>query len=336
MNNIQKYVDLIAKKLSGNASTPEVEALRTWRKQAPENEQLFQETQELWQLSKDYVDAPLEVDNQAAWQKIEAATSNSITSKTVSKSKWGLWAIVLLLGSLGAYFFWNEEDKSNEEQEIPTENTTIPIAYQTKAGEKVELTLPDGSQVWLNEQSSLEFIAEFQTRKVNLKGEAFFDIQRDEVRPFEIHTGYAKTRVLGTSFNVRAYPEEEKVEVTVETGKVQLLGINGDQKMELTRGLSGAYDKLTHEVQEKTVSNALAWREERLAFDNTPMPQVEEALERYFGVDLALAPNIAKCDFNGTFEEPALQDILEILAFSMELEIDSTAAGYELRGEGCF
>lgn len=338
VKNLQYYLDLIAKQLSGNATAKEQADLSAWRNSTTENEQLFQDNQELWELSNSYQDSPLDLNLQQAWQNIAGQINPSISNPSPKKAVFStkIWVLlIVVLATLGSLFWaWNYFQAPVEI--VPTR----PLAYQTQADEQQEITLPDGSKVWLNANSSLSYFPDFAERKVDLEGEAFFDIKRDEQRPFEIFTAGAKTRVLGTSFNVRAYPNEEKVEVTVTTGKVALIPLEKEKKdnqLLLTPGLSGTYTKKTAslEQQKSAIGNALAWHNKTLEFDHTLLPEVEKTLERYFNVDIELSNTLLNCDFKGTFENPNLEDVLSILEGSLDIQIEQSNNAYRLHGEGC-
>ncbi len=192
----------------------------------------------------------------------------------------------------------------------------------------------------MNGDSELRYDEKFDQRRVELKGEAFFDIARMEEKPFEIYSGVAKTLVLGTAFNVRAYPTEDKVEVTVVRGKVALVETKETQKAVLLEaGNAGSYDKAKKTVQKEEAPkvNADSWKTEKLVFENTQLNEVIESLERYFNVDIeASNPSVLNCHFTGNYEKPELDQILEVLAFGVDLSIEKYDDDrYLLEGIGC-
>lgn len=210
---------------------------------------------------------------------------------------------------------------------------------KTSDSEQKEVTLPDGSHIWLNDHSTLTYDANFEDRNVNLEGEAFFEVEHMENRPFTIHSGDVTTTVLGTSFNVRAYAAEKQVEVTVETGRVALAPIDEKKKpVVLPAGTSGIFDKKIREVRvaKEKMPNALAWKTHFLYFDETLMKDIIETLERYFEVDISVSTkSIYECHYTVSFEEPRIEEVLSVLAGTFSLEITRKNGGYLLSGEGC-
>ena len=183
-----------------------------------------------------------------------------------------------------------------------------------------------------------------------MEGEAFFEVEHlSEDHPFEIMSGDTKTTVLGTSFNVRAYPEEQRVEVTVETGKVAFESLKAKEKKNaegpaevkkvlLNKGDSGLFDKVERSIirKEEKIENANSWKTGQLTFSNTELRDVKEALERYFDIKISTSDEkILNCHFTGVYQKPELEQILEVLKFSLDIEIEERQNEFTLKGEGC-
>ena len=214
-------------------------------------------------------------------------------------------AAVILLGIA----FWQYPNFSDSEM----------INRQTIAQEKTTIDLPDGSKVWLNQNSSLQYEKSFDQRIVYLEGEAFFEVAKKNGQSFEIFAGDSKTKVLGTSFNVRAYPNENKVEIAVETGKVNFSAENDAQENALlTKGEFATYTKSSQEVEKLTFTklNAAAWKKGALQFDDSKLEEVIESLERYYDIEIKVNNNkIYNCTWNSTdtHEKPVLEDLISTL-----------------------
>ncbi|KAA2245468.1 DUF4974 domain-containing protein [Chitinophaga agrisoli] len=201
------------------------------------------------------------------------------------------------------------------------------------------LVLPDGSKVLLNEGSTLDYKNSFTAgeRGVHLSGEAFFSIRKDVTRPFVVYTGSIKTVVLGTSFNVRAYPADKDVTVTVTSGKVRVQHgrwsidmVKPNEQVTVT-GL-GPFKKL-----EVDVSLATAWKQQDLLFDDQPMPEVAHLLEQRFHVTVVLeSPALAACNITAAFvkQEP-LEDIVKVIARINNLAYRISGDSVLLSGQGC-
>ena len=196
-----------------------------------------------------------------------------------------------------------------------------PVNYITKSterGQKVTITLSDGSTVKLNSESSITYPGSFDgnARNVQLHGEAFFEVKRDTDKPFIVQTGELKTTVLGTSFNISAYPGVNDIKVTVATGKVQVASRQADKT--LTPGQQAIYDRSSAGLTQKEVSleRFLAWRSNTIVFDDIPLSEAMKVLERWFNADISFEnPQLGHCYIQGTYANENLLNILESIKF---------------------
>ncbi len=333
-----KYISLIAKYLSGDLPGEEREVLFELVNSSEEHKAYFEEMQQLWDLSAEEEEEDFDVDTDVAWKKVSSRINPVQTQPVVKESakvfRLGqlLKIAAVLVGVFGAFWLYNNLG----------ETTPQFASYETFEKERKEVTLPDGSTVWLNENSKLSYEESFEPRIVELEGEAFFDVKHlDENHKFEIKSGNARTTVLGTSFNVRAYPEEEEVEVTVETGKV-LFEENESKKVEkkvtLIAGEAAVYKKKEADVVkvEKVTANADAWKTKKMIFQNAPLSEVLKTMERYFDVEIEVAnENILNCPFDGKYPNPDIKALIGILEFSLDLEVNQNENKLIFSGEGC-
>ena len=184
----------------------------------------------------------------------------------------GIAASILLLLSVAYIFYQNTSGYQAVEQPLAM------IEKSTKMGEKSTFRLPDGTKVSLNSGSSLVFPEHFDEngRTVMLKGEAFFDVKRDERRPFTVTSEKLLITVLGTSFNVKAYPEEDEKQVWVASGKVKVENNrNGEKDSEVKSVLLDPnqgiiFDPQTLSFEKKTldIGNMIAWKDGWLIFES--------------------------------------------------------------------
>jgi ferric-dicitrate binding protein FerR (iron transport regulator) len=215
------------------------------------------------------------------------------------------------------------------------------VTQQTPAGAKQQHTLPDGTVVWLNGKSRLSYPEAFagDTREVVLAGEAFFEVKRDPRRPFVIRAGGTLTRVLGTSFNLRVEPGSHAVSVTVVSGKVGFAPVSRPaRQVLLTAGTRGNYlpaaDSVYGEPQRDP--NALAWRSNKLVFNDTPLRQMLTVLQEQYGVTVEVShPALLDCLFTSTFEEAPLAEVLDAVALALDLQYVYRDGKYLLTGKGC-
>ena len=184
------------------------------------------------------------------------------------------------------------------------------------------MTLDDGSFVHMNSASSITYPNKFDSdaRKVEIVGEVYFDISRDENRPFNIKVKDYTVQVLGTSFNVQAYEDEEDFSVTVESGSVKiLLDDSGTNDIVLEKNQKLIFNPSTNltEVVEVVSSDDLSWRHGVLKFDSTPMSKVEKMIERWYGVEIVIdGPGLSKASFNGSHKNKNLKSVLEALTYA--------------------
>ena len=335
MNQKLQAEELMARYFSGNISAVEKEQLLDWVDSHEDNRSYFDEMLELWGAAEDY-EVTFEPHIAAAWEKvetrIETKPSLTVEHKKVPEKKGTSGRRVLLRIAAAVLFliittyWWTT---SNDQM----------VTFQT-ALQSNQFELPDGSQVWLNQNSKISYSKAFKTRDIALEGEAFFDVVRDESRPFTISSGATETRVLGTSFNVRAYPEDEEVVVTVTSGSVELAAKDiPDQRVILTVNEAGIFQKTEKQVAKTKVENdnSISWKTQQLSFNNTSMKAVFEAMERHFGVTFEVTNEaIWNCEFFGTYDNPDLNNLLEAMTFAMGLEFEKDGNHYTVKGgKGC-
>ena len=321
------YWDHAAKQLEGKASPTEQEALRRWLAEDPAHQRQYEEQQRLWALTSPPPAA--EVDTEVAWQKVRERTlSGRKQPKQVA-----LWpmagiaaslAILIGLAWLARLFFF------------PYYGMEV-IASGT---EQRMFILPDSSQVWLNKNSKLLYHpAGGAERAVVLIGEAFFEVKHNPQRPFTVETAEALTTVLGTSFNLRAYPEEETTELWVATGKVAFAAEDRKAQTLVPAGYAAILQKQANTISkfQSLTENAWAWKSGTLAFRDQPLGEVIPLLERYYGVSLRVQNSqLANCRFTGSFRQAELEEVLRVLEATLQLDYSQiNNQTYTISGPGC-
>ena len=335
MTDYTKYTEWIAQHLTGDISEEHRKLLMDWVETNAENKAFFEEMVQLWEVSGEYEDS-FEVNMEDSWQQLENKLDNSSPSKRSSakiirwssfKQHWRV-AIVFLIAATGLYYF----------MQVNSTNQPSLVEYQTFE-EKEKIILPDNSLVWLNKNSRLTYQKEFGKRLVTLEGEAWFDVQHLGEQPFEIESGEAKTVVLGTAFNVRAYPKEDFIEVTVERGKVAFSEKKNEQnKKYLEKGVEGVFYKKEKIIETDSVKvyNANAWTTEKLEFVHTPMDEVVATLERYFEVEIEVFDQaIYNCTVKSEFSKETIEDVLAVITSSLNFEFEKKDNVWILSGVGC-
>jgi len=203
------------------------------------------------------------------------------------------------------------------------------LAYQqirADKGQKLNVTLPDGTLVWLNSESSLKYPVKFGTgpRKVQFTGEAYFSVAKDPAHPFIITTSKTSIRVLGTKFNVREYGTETATSVVVAEGRVRFGGIASPEHLILTvnqRGIFSVHgkDSTTLDKDKVFAEKYLAWKNNELILDNQSLAHVKLTLERWYNVKITIhSEKLSRERYSGSFSNPSLKQVLESISFAVK------------------
>ena len=194
------------------------------------------------------------------------------------------------------------------------------LVSKTVYGQKKNIVLSDGTRIMLNAGSSLTYPEKFSddAREVILSGEAFFNVEHDVHRPFLIKTSGLTTKVLGTSFNVRSYTEDDKVLVSVVTGKVEINSPNGTSEVLLPSDM-GTFSKSAKEITVTKLdkANFIAWTKGILTFDNETLPNIFEKLERWYGVEIQVSKGVKlEGKYSGSYKNKSLELILKGISYT--------------------
>ncbi|MBX2843069.1 MAG: FecR family protein [Flammeovirgaceae bacterium] len=238
---------------------------------------------------------------------------------------WKAASVILILLVSTWYFFKVQEKIFSQVEEKLTY-----ITRQTTRGTKLSLKLPDGSIVKLNSDSKITFPARFsRNRIIKLEGEAFFDVVKNKNFPFVVNTEKIKVKVLGTSFNVKSFPDEEMVEVAVLSGKVMAstkmgTSINFNEVLSPNEVIS--FQKSSGQYQKEFVKDLkIYWKDNLLVFNNADFYDVIKEVERWYGYDF-IFPNGKFQDvpgkINGTFYDKSLDEIIKGLEFSLKIKAE--------------
>ena len=200
---------------------------------------------------------------------------------------------------------------------------------QTPAGMRSQVILPDGTRMWLNAESKLRYSIPFvrNNRSVELSGEAYLEVVKNESSPFRVVSGKTVVEVLGTKFNIKSYSSEKEVSVALREGSVKFTYIKSDnraQNVQLKSGENLILDKdnETIQVNNSDLEKIIAWHTNTLILDDTPMEEVASLLERWYGVDVSLVgEELKKYQFTTTFENESLFQVLVLLELSSPIDI---------------
>jgi transmembrane sensor len=214
-----------------------------------------------------------------------------------------------------------------ETEKAPVELAQNEITWQeihSPVGMRSHVVLPDGTNLWLNAGSHLRYSIPFirENREVELSGEAFLDVVKNEQSPFVVRTENTSVEVLGTQFNVNAYPETEQIQITLKEGKVKFR-FQGDDGVfkysELKSNDLLEFDKTDKTVirENTNIEKYIAWHQNIMILDDTPMPELAGLLEQWYGVKVIIAnEEIIRYKFTTTFDNEPLHRVLELLEIS--------------------
>lgn len=334
----------IHKSLSGQLSVVEQQRLNEWLLANPEHKAIAQEVEMIWEGANSQQESE-SIDVENALARFKKARVNQeaevprITSepqkvaKSISLRRYFLRAAVAAGFLFGMFFLFSEMG-----QDVSNGLATVSTSF----GEKDSANLEDGSSVYVNSETVFEYPNRFDenSREVNLKGEAFFDVAKDAERPFLIGTDQLSVKVLGTSFNVYAYPGKATEEVVVATGKVAVTVKEKNKEYILEAGDYLSYNHQDGKVviKKDRKQNAQAWRTGVLTFDATPLVDVCQTLEKHFDIAIAIKNlELLNCSVTvPSFKNANQEIVLETLktVFSMELE-QTGKQSFEFSGGTC-
>lgn len=313
---------LVLKYIEGKTSADENIAVEKWLQESEEHRKLMRDIQQI-DFAAEMLRVASQVNKEEELKKLHLQMNHPKTSRYATIGRWmQRIAAVLFIPLLGGwlYMYLAREPKL----------TPQTMEVKTSPGMTAKVILPDSSVVVLNSSSVLTYSSLFtnDTREVNLSGEAFFSVKKDEEKRFVVHTSHGTSvMVYGTEFNVDAYENAPEVLTTLVNGKISFSFPNSGKKKEV---LLAPGQKLTYDIKEGTVNliNAnvdveTSWKEGRLVFDNTPFEQVLKSLGKRYGVVFTFQKESLKQNsFTGIFVNQRLDRILEHF---------SLASGFQFR-----
>lgn len=269
-----------------------------------------------------------------AWEKVETRIKKQILPNRslirilVSNPLFRIAAAVLFAALLGisGYEFLQQPSATGELLEISATNQVLNT-----------FKLPDGTLVSLNTDTKIKYPKKFgpETREVTIEGEAFFEVKPNKNKPFIIHAGKAQIKVIGTSFNVSAYPDTKSVEVIVETGKVQVLNKTAEtNELILIPGDKGTLVNSSNSLLKTTNQdpNFLAWKTRNLTFKATSLSEVIANLEKVYKVNIRIAdPGLNELLLTAQFNNYSLDFILKVIESTFQIETRNVNGQYILK-----
>lgn len=329
MNNKQIPYDILARHIRQECTDDERCYIENWISSSDENKKLFEQLLQEWEYIYDSPEKIVYPDKNNIWGNIQTQLFASVAETSYSKKLLikicsVAAMIALIIGVATTLIIKSAADSSFLAESI----TTI----ETMQGQKMQMTLPDGTQVWLNSESKLTYSAAFNksSREVCLEGEAFFDVKKNEKRKFIVKASDINVEVKGTAFDVSAYSADENIIVSLLRGKVGIAGKDGKHLTDLESNEMVVVSKkdLQYSLYKSDAETHRAWIENELIFYNSDIHQVAKRLERWYGINITLINPDEKQKYTFSVKTESLRELLEL--FNKITPIEYSIKGKEV------
>jgi len=328
VNELENHIEsIITSKISNEISADEQQILDNWLAVSDENERYFQNLQKIYAQateSKREDIPPIDVNQE--WQRFK----NSVQPEGIKPNYRNNWiriaASVVVIAVLG-YLIWFNAFQSD--------NITVLADHSGQL-----ITLPDNSVVTLNKDATITYPRVFtnDSRKVIMQGEAFFEVTRNEKKPFTVNLGLSNVEVLGTSFNINAEDNNDRIEVVVNTGKVRFATTTGDESVILTKGEKGTLMKNMNMISKVDNNNInfMAWKTRKIVFNDVDLDVVIQTVNKLYDSNITFSTDVGKnCKVTVSFDNQSIDAILSVLELTLDLEYKKTGDVIEVVKTGC-
>lgn len=321
----QQYIpwNAISARLKNEADQQQTKQIQDWLNLSPENPLLLTEIMNSWSLTKNKTEF-YQPDLNLNWQKLMKRINYQPKQKAIQNIyfRWTAAAAILVVVFLTGIGLGDGILK-----------TQIPVSYTkiiAPEGNKTQIVLPDSTHVWLNSGSELQYPSDYtaQNRNVSMKGECFFDVVKDPEHPFIVRGTKLQVKVFGTRFNINEDDAKDHTDVTLVSGKVQVLNLKNEPVSELMPGQQLVYNNgISHVQKAENIEALTAWLNNMLIFDNQPFEEVIHYLEKWYGVKIQLDQSLYY-SHNYTFKvkTESLREVLNLISVITPIE-------YNIEGE---
>ena len=330
-----KHIDnLIAKYLAGEISPGEEQLLWEWVDNAPGNRKYFEDFQYVHNKSA-VAHRYVRVDAEKAWNslsdkmdKIPAAKPASAHKVRLLENPWlRIAASIVILAGISILLY---RYISRPPQILQAETITSTDSIR-------KVTLAQNTQIVLNRNTQIKYTATKKGRKIKLSGEAFIKVQHSKQSQLVVEAGGTFIEDIGTSFNVKAIPEENTVEVYVDSGKVKFYSAY-EQGIIIIAGETGVFNKDTKRFTRKAQPdlNTIAYKTKVFVFRQARLIDVIDHLNAVYTKTVSLEnPDLANCPISVIFKDEDLNTIVDIIAETLGLQAMKTPEGFVLKGDRC-
>ena len=343
--------ELIIKYLSNETDDEEDRRLFAWINANGDNYQFYQEAKTLWdeghltfsgqEKDQAFVGLRQKLDRESIVAQTKVRKRPNVVVRDRSRPYWRqIAASILILAVLTTAGFLVLPLTSS-----PDGGPVSYVEKHTPKGKKLKTTLPDGTKVWLNANSQLRFPGSFSSteRTVFLSGEAYFEVAHDATRPFTVKSDVIHTTALGTSFNIRAFPAQSHIDVTLLTGKVKVAYADSNKPIQeiaiLEPNDQVVYDKKWKNAIKNTLhdaANHIAWKEGIIILKDMNFEQIARELERWYDITVTFEnDNLKNCQLEGKFKQVSLQKVLKMLSMTANFTYEIADDQVYIKGAGC-
>lgn len=347
----QYFFDLLSLKLSGDATESQLAEISAILQANPSLQFLYDqmiepvycEKEAASQADQAYATHFVKMQLAGMFESDKEELNEPVLFKNASFTKRKL-AFLGIAAGIFTIFFINYSIKLDKSVTKQNGNAFVNEIV-TKRGSKSSIKLPDGTSVRLNTDSRLTYMsfAAGKTREVTLEGEAYFDVAHDSSRPFIIHTGKINIKVLGTSFNVRNYPQDKELETSLIKGKIEvslesrpedIIILKPTEKLIIAKAeaeLSSA-TKVSNAIDNKVVLTSItylrhdslvaetSWLNDKLVFVNQPLEKIALELERKYAINITFRDEkVKQYRYTGVFENVSLEKVFELIKYSKNI-----------------
>lgn len=322
MKNDNQHINdtILAKFLLGETSQEEQRFIISWLDEKEENRRHLDQLEQTWLESGKLNPRPISVNKKLAWTKLSIRMNQYEKALSPSIQRFSRFRIALIstvaasILILIGIFNWYLDDATQQDELLLTNNSQSTL----------QDSLPDGSEIYLNSLSQISYHSSKLERIVELKGEAFFHVKRDSLRPFIVHAGIGGVKVLGTSFTMKI-KENGDVAVDVNSGKVELFLPNKAKTdslhLILTNNEAGLISNQEDTIIRLTSnSSAFFWVDRRLVFRNKPLKEVFEILETCYKIEIKSDnPAVNNMYYSSTFIDEDAEKVIKVISNTFNL-----------------
>lgn len=311
----EECIEIFDRYIKQLATADEIHRLSTWIKN---NQEISEWLEQQIQSSSSTIDNEVQMrmlKNIKSGIFSDTNIGDNFSTKSTFRIQLNRWIrvaaifILPMLTAAGMYYYMSGKSANSK-----------PIIVAVERGQKANITLPDGSRVWLNSQSKLTYSGDFNVskRELDLEGEAYFDVAHNPQKPFIVHSNGMMVEALGTAFSVKAYSEDNFISSTLLRGKVRVTTSVGESILMPNERV--LYDKTNHKMEQSKVINAAdftGWIHDELRFENESLGEIAKNIQRIYSVEIVFASEKLKSHrYTGTVDNKSLQSVFNVISLT--------------------